>query len=64
MVSVPPISEPLVFIQAGALHGVPITRSAGLIASASFSTGTISASSWARLNRLRVGSVWPAGRSS
>ena len=35
----PPISEPLVFIHAGGLHGDAMTCSRGLIASASRSSG-------------------------
>ena len=41
------MSESLVFIQAGGLHGVAIMVSLGLIFSASRSRGRIFASSWA-----------------
>ena len=58
------MSESVVFIQAGGLHGVAIIVSRGFSALARRSSGRICASSWATLKCASAKSVWPAGMSS
>jgi len=54
----------LVFIQAGALHGVPMIFSEGLTARMRRSSGRISASSCSMPKCSSSKSVWPDGMSS
>jgi hypothetical protein len=60
----PPISESLVFIHAGGLHGVAMIFRFGFSARAWRSSGRISARSWAIEKWRRPKSVCPAGTSS
>ena len=60
----PPIIEPLVFIQPGGLHGVAMIVVLGLMLRACCSIGMMYAWSWAMEKSASVGSVCPAGMSS
>ena len=54
----------LLFIQAGALHGLAITFRSGLSSRARRVSGSTSARSWSMEKFSSFGSVWSVGMSS